>query len=689
MHKTFGYARVAVVSPTVTVGDPEANYDEITKILGRGYLPSACKDADVIVLTELGITGYTCGDLFKQQILLNEAEKYVGLLSSTLNPNQLIFVGAPVRVNGILYNCAIVIHNRTIIGIVPKRFIPTYNEFYERRWFAPATGNEPETVDYAGIKNIPFGIDLLFREKNNPELVVFCEICEDLWMPIPPSSFAAIAGATLLVNLSASNETVAKDEYRSELVCNQSGRCIAAYAYASAGPSESTTDLVFGGHCLIAENGRKIAETSHIGDGRYSLGEPIERIAIVDIDFQKLSYDRQVQTTFADQQYALGRQYRTIDWAADFGVKAEEKHDKLMRHINAYPFIPNDPDNLKERCAAIFDILCAGLVKRLKSAKVKEVTIGVSGGLDSTLALLVTCKAVKILGLPLTAIKAYTMPGFGTTAKTKSIALSLMEQLGVTATTIDIRPTCLQMFKDGGHKPFGIDVVNRAGSIDDFEKLLQEVPSEKRHDLEFENTQARVRTSFLMNKGFVIGTGDLSELALSWCTFNGDHMSMYNPNCSIPKTLVKFLVKYVAENMSSAEVRETLLKCVALIISPELLPPGKDGEIEQSTEDHIGPYVLHDFFIWNIIRCGYSPEKTLFLAEQTFNNPVNGKVAIFDSEKIKNTLVIFIKRFFAGQFKRDCVPGGPKVGSIDLSPRGSWRGVADASASLWLKNIGN
>jgi NAD+ synthase (glutamine-hydrolysing) len=515
-------------------------------------------------------------------------------------------------------------------------------------------------------------------------------------MPIPPSSFLALAGATLLVNLSASNETVAKCEYRSELIRNQSGRCLAAYAYASAGPTESTTDLVFSGHCIIVENGNDLAESSHIGDGYFSKQDKTVRIepvrtAIADIDFQKLAYERQVQTSFADQRHLLTRQYRTIDWLGDSGAGAEGVFN--MRRVNGFPFVPTDPAKLEERCAAIFDIQCAGLVKRLQSAGIKEVTIGVSGGLDSTLALLVAHKAFTILGLPTENIKAFTMPGFGTTAKTINIAKTLMENLGVTAKEIDIAPVCTQMFMDMGHKPFGIDItdiVSEAGLEDGigyFIEKIKELPPEKRHDLIFENTQARVRTNYLMNQGFVIGTGDLSEAALGWCTYNGDHMSMYNVNCSIPKTLVRFLVKYVAEHQYEGAVRDVLLECVGMTISPELLPPDKDGKIAQSTEDSIGPYALHDFFLWNFIRCGYSPEKILFLAADTdFTDPVTGAKNDFDLQKIKATLDIFIKRFFSNQFKRDCVPGGPKVGSVSLSPRGDWRMPADASSHIWMRN---
>jgi len=662
--------RVATISPEITVGDPYANAHKIVAEIDKHA------DADIIVFPELSITGYTCADLFRQDTLLSDAEEAVKFVARHQLKGGLIFVGAPIRVDGVLFNCAVAIQNGAVIGIVPKSDIPTYGEFYERRWFSPAPEASSQIIKYAGAV-VPFGTDILFKDELAKELVVGVEICESLWMPIPPSSFAALAGATILVNLSASNETVGKYEYRRKLVENQSGRCLAAYAYASAGPTESTTDLVFSGHCIIAENGSILEESNYIGDGAFSNGNTIKNFAVVDIDVQKLVHDRQVQTSFADQQSSLSKNYRIVDWNAP-----NSGHGSLLRRITGVPFVMSTLDDKFTRCQSVFDIQVAGLVSRLKKANIKEVVIGVSGGLDSTLALLVTHNAMKILGLPSTNIIAITMPGFGTTQKTKEIAMRLMENLSVTIKTIDIRATCFQMFLDSGHNPFGIDIQRIAKDYGDptrldlFCEALKNIPKEKRHDLVFENTQARIRTSYLMNRGFVIGTGDLSELALGWCTYNGDHMSMYNVNCSIPKTLVKHLVSYVA-NRSEGELKEILETCVGLTISPELLPAGNDGKIEQSTEEVLGRYELHDFFLWGFLRCGYSSEKIVYLAKNA--NFFRG----FSEDEIRKTMKTFVKRFFSQQFKRDCVPGGPKVGSVSLSPRGDWRMPADASAEIF------
>jgi NAD+ synthase (glutamine-hydrolysing) len=483
----------------------------------------------------------------------------------------------------------------------------------------------------------------------------------------------AIAGANILLNLSASNETIGKSRYRTDLVVGQSGRCIAAYAYSSAGPSESTTDLVFGGHCLVAENGVLLKESSRVGDGG-----PIERGAVwitADVDIEKLQTDRRATTSF-DDCIKQRTPFRTIP----FGLR--RAMPGLERAVVGTPFVPRATAELDRRCAEIFGIQCAGLAKRVEQLPPRSrLHIGISGGLDSTLALLVAVKTCDLLQSPRSRLAGLTMPGFGTTERTRRNAHDLMAHLGVSSDTIDITPLALDTFKSIGHAPFGIDC--RGMDVEAFKAALREVPRERRHDLTFENVQARLRTFLLMSRGFVIGTGDLSELALGWCTYNADHMSMYNPNCSIPKTLVKFLVEYVAlHEFGPGPVRDTLLSIVATTISPELLPAAASGEIEQSTEETLGPYELHDFFLYNTVRCGFGPEKLLFLAEHaTFTQP-------YRRDLIERTLETFYRRFFSQQFKRSCIPDGPKVGTVSLSPRGDWRMPSDAVPDAWLRWAG-
>ena len=686
----FGFARVSVVSPICSVGNPEKNADEIISILNK------TRQSDVVVFPELCITGYTCADLFRQELLLRRAEEAVTKIVKADHEfqDQLIFVGAPVAVDGQLYNCAICIHEGEILGIVPKTNIPNYNEFYESRWFRGADGShDPVQIRYGGPWDVPFGTDLMFKNKKG--LVVFAEICEDVWMPIPPSSVAAINGANLLVNLSASNETVAKSEYRTDLVKNQSGRCVAAYAYSSAGPSESTTDLVFGGHCLIAENSHLLKESRRVGDGQGLIKE--SQIITADIDVEKLQTERRTLSSFGESRRLFSKEYRIINFEA-FDEKGRVQHG-LCRKVNGRPFVPSDPETLGKRCTEIFDIQVSGLARRLQNFKDpnKKVYIGVSGGLDSTLALLVAAQTYRSLGWDVSNIVGITMPGFGTTSRTKNNAVALMNALGVAQKEIDIRQACLESFKSMKHDPFEIGMFHpscntKLYSVECFENTLQHLSQEQinRGDLVFENVQARIRTMILMSHGFVLGTGDLSELALGWCTYNGDHMSMYNVNCSIPKTLVKFLVDYVADyfvDFRNGEVGRipdptgklytTLKDIVDTTISPELLPHLAD-KITQSTEDNIGPYELHDFYLVNFVRNGFSPEKILFLANY----------AEFEKshsiELRERTLKLFLKRFFNQQFKRSCVPDGPKVGSVSLSPRGDWRMPSDADVGIWL-----
>ncbi|CAE7860290.1 nadE [Symbiodinium microadriaticum] len=662
-------------NPAVSVGDPKANTDETLQILGQHL------DSDIVVFPELGLTGYTCGDLFRQDMLYYSLfDQFRRLCEySAANPQQLIFVGAPFRLDNELFNCAVAINDGKLKGIVPKQNIPNYNEFYEGRWFRAADGNELTHVTF-DEQWVAFGIDLIFGFR---DVKVMAEVCEDLWMPIPPSSHAALAGAQIAVNLSASNETVAKCEYRRDLVSQQSGRCMSAYVYSSAGPTESTSDLVFGGHCLIAENSRILIESSRVGDG-----PNIRRgntFITTDVDVQRLQAERRLTTSFGDASRHATMKYRTVR----INLQLEEEAKPLIQKRSGTPFVPQNEDTLHNRCAEIFGIQVAGLAKRIERLGPNpSLNIGVSGGLDSTLALLVAEKACRLLRLPSTTIKAVTMPGFGTTNKTKTNALNLMEYLGVESTTIDIRPACLQTFKDIRHDPFEMDlfdpeVVQDTFDVEMFEETLQNLPDENlaKGDLTFENVQARQRTYLLMSRGFVLGTGDLSELALGWCTYNGDHMSMYNVNASIPKTLVQFLVRHVAENeYPVGPVRETLLDIAGTVISPELLPH-QDDEIVQSTEDVLGPYELHDFYLFYMMRHGFAPKKIWYLAQ-------NAQFTENYSDELKlKTLRTFITRFFSQQFKRNCVPDGPKVGSVSLSPRGDWRMPSDAEATAWIAQL--
>lgn len=661
----FGFVRVAVCSPRVTVANTTRNCDTILRML------QDVSDAEIVVFPELCITGYTCGDLFRHERLLKEAESAVARIALNSNPGQLIFVGAPVPVGNELFNCAIAIQGNRVQGIVPKTNIPNYAEFYESRWFRSAGGDEAGLISYAGHQ-VPFGVDLLFRSGS---LVVFAEICEDLWMPIPPSSYATISGANLVVNLSASNETVGKNEYRTELIKNQSSRCLSAYAYASAGPGESTSDLVFGGHCLICENGQILAESKRVG-------MPEDPVAVegwhatADIDIERLQTERRMMTSFGDASRMISRNYRTFD------VLTQNRDQKgLKRQVIGRPFVPRDPARLHHRCAEIFGIQCAGLYKRLEQMRFGDVYIGVSGGLDSTLALMVAVKTYQKAGVDLNKIHGLTMPGFGTTDRTRSNAIALMSALGISQESIDIREICFTTFQALNSRVFD-RIDTRSVTLPQFIEALGQIPREHKIDLNFENVQARERTKLLMSRGFVLGTGDLSELALGWCTYNADHMSMYNVNASVPKTLVKFLVEYVAESCDrNSLLYEILIDIAGTTISPELLPPSSTGEIEQSTEDFLGPYELHDFYLSNFVRYGFSPEKILYLSEfADFQKS-------YSMEVRRSTLEMFIRRFFTQQFKRNCVPDSPKVGSVSLSPRGDWRMPSDSDSYIWLEDL--
>ena len=669
----YGFVRITCASPRTAVANPTANAVEIVRILDQ--LP----DSDVILYPELCVTGYTCGDLFGQSTLLDAGiSAIIRIALATAGRRQLVVVGAPIPAGNSLFNCAVVVSDGAIRGIVPKQYIPNYKEFYELRWFRPATGNLPAEIELGG-QLVPFGIDLLFEGKGegglpgNVSVAVGIEICEDLWVPVPPSALLAMAGATILLNLSASNETIGKSRYRTDLVVGQSGRTISAYAMAGSGPSESTTDVVFGGHCLIAENGHLLAESPRVGDG-----QPIRRDSYTithDVDVAKLLSDRRATTSFDDGS-SLVRPFRLVSFSLTATM------DDLKREVPGTPFVPAEGPELHRRCAEIFGIQCAGLAKRIEQLPTNTpLNLGVSGGLDSTLALLVTVTTCDMLGLDRRLIHGLTMPGFGTTQRTRTNAVALMEHLGVAAETIDISELTLATFQEIGHEPFGIDC--RGLDAPAFRAALSRLPREALSDLTFENVQARLRTLLLMSRGFVVGTGDLSELALGWSTYNADHMSMYNPNCSIPKTLVKFLVRYVAlKQFPEGPVRQTLLSIVETTISPELLPAGEAGEIEQSTEATLGPYELLDFILYHAVRCGYSPAKILFLSQYaTFTQP-------YPFALVERTIRTFYSRFFRQQYKRSCVPDGPKVGTVSLSPRGDWRMPSDAEPAAWLNGGG-
>lgn len=645
-----GFLEIACIANKVSVADPVANTCEIEKVI-------TSTQADILLLPELCLTGYTCRDLFAQSHLLDRTkellEEMVAYYALHAITKSLIVVGAPLRHRLGVFNCAIVFNETGPLGVIPKTYLPNYKEFEEKRWFKSGK-NISDTIRLLDT-DVPFGTDVLFR---SDDVIVGVEICEDLWVPIPPSSHQSLAGANVLLNLSASNELVGKAEYRRNLVVQQSARCIAAYAYASSGPSESTTDLVFGKHCLIAENGTLVTESDHTGIKPNFETEITTGV----VDIQKLNHDRMNASSFHDD---VVREFRFVDFQLSY--------TSPKFRVNRCPFVPQDEKTRNERCRDIFNLQIAGLAGRLRSLpRINNLAIGVSGGLDSTLALMVLVKTLHLLKCDTSHVKAITMPGFGTTSQTKTNATKLMDALGIEYDTIDISQLCFDIFKAEGIKPFGIETT----TLDEFKEALLAVPPENQHDLNFENVQARVRTLLLMSKGFVIGTGDMSELALGWCTYNADHMSMYNPNCSVPKTLVKSLVQYIATQMPVAAA--VILKdIVNTVISPELLPPDKDGKIVQSTEDQLGPYELHDFFFYHFQRYGASPAKILYLSELA-EFP-------YDEQLIIKTHQTFITRYFASQFKRSCVPDGAKVGSVSVSPRGDLRIPSDASNKLWLE----
>lgn len=635
----------AFVSPKLRVADIPFNITEIEDQLVQAK-NAGCK---LVIFPELCITSYTCADLFYQQALLSITENALLVLRdfNSVNIGIAVVVGFPLQIDGRLYNCAALLANGHIVGIVPKTYLPTTNEYYEERWFTSGRNISTDTVNIGGEK-IPFGTDLLFRATNMPGLTLGIEICEDLWAPEPPSGRYAVAGATVIVNPSASDELLLKAEYRRELVKQQSARCLAAYLYAGAGPNESTTDVVFGGHSLICENGSILTETE-----RFSFESQLKT---ADIDLERLQGERLRSSSFST---APIQKHRTIGFF--LAHRAIGEHEvTLQRPLSKSPFVPKDEVNRDRNCREIFSIQSMGLAKRLLHTGLKNVVIGVSGGLDSTLALLVARKAFDIIKLPSAGILAVTMPGFGTSKRTLTNAESLMASLQTTAMNIPINDAVTVHFKN----------IGQDANI---------------HDLTYENCQARERTQILMDlankhNGLVIGTGDLSELAMGWCTFNGDHMSMYNVNAGVPKTLVRYLVEWVAKVEYTDTTSEVLHDICATPISPELLQPEKSGEVLQKTEKLIGPYELHDFFLYYFIRHQFKPQKIVFLAELAFEG-------LYSRQDIHKWLAVFYKKFFSNQFKRSTVPDGPKVGSVALSPRGDWRMPSDASNKVWLNYL--
>lgn len=634
----YGFIKVAAAVPAVKVADVEYNIQEIEKLIAL----ADSEHVEVVCFPELCITGYTCQDLFKEQLLLTKAEEgLLMLLDFTRKVDIICVVGLPVLAGGLLLNCAAVIQRGVILGIVPKTYLPNYNEFYEKRWFASAQDLNSMDIYLAGTPVQLSPEPKLFQTADGVKFGV--EICEDVWAPIPPSNNLTMAGADIILNCSASDELIGKHRYLRSLVAQQSARTMSGYVYSSCGFGESTQDVVYGGNAMIFENGHILAE----GD-RFSF-QPQLQMALIDVE--RLRTERHTNSTFINAQRHA--QALVID-----AKPASDEHPFIFsRSVDAHPFIPKD-DEMAETCEEILNIQTAGLAKRLIHTNCQHVIVGISGGLDSTLALLVCVRTFDKLGYDRKGIIGVTMPGFGTTNRTHDNASTLMQTLGISQMEIPIGKAVIQHFKDIGHE----------SSI---------------HDATYENSQARERTQILMDlanklSALVVGTGDLSELALGWATYNGDHMSMYGVNAGIPKTLIQYIIKYLSATESFVAQRETLLDIIDTPISPELTPADEKGDIKQKTEDLVGPYELHDFFLYYFMRFGFRPAKIFVMAQQAFGKS-------YDKETIKKWLTTFCRRFFSQQFKRSCLPDGPKVGSISLSPRGDWRMPSDASSALWLK----
>lgn len=637
-----GFYRISACVPRLKVADVRYNIDEMKRLAA---MPQNSESA-VMLFPELAVTGYACADLFHSSALLEASDRGVAELAAAFAGlgAQIIVFGAPVQFRGRLFNAAVFVQNGRVLGVVPKINLPNYREFYEKRYFSSGRGIRNESFRFAGFDNVPFGVDLIFDV--SAELRIGAEICEDMWTTIPPSSQLALNGATLLLNLSASNELVGKSEYRRELVRGQSARCVAAYAYVSAGVHESTTDIVCGGHAVIAENGGVLLDSERFfRDGR---------VFQADVDLRRIRAAR-----LSDSPYANSVEMNTESGYRMIPALPVPEPSGLYRAVAPHPFVPSDNAVRDVRCREIFSIQSAGLAKRIEHTSAKKLVIGISGGLDSTLALLVCVNTLKLLKRPADDVIAVTMPGFGTTGRTYNNAVGLCHELGTELREISIKEACLEHFRNIGHDP-------------------------EEHNVVYENSQARERTQILLdiaNKvgGIAIGTGDLSESAMGWCTYNGDHISMYSVNCSVPKTLIRYVIGWVGDN-STAQVRAILEDIIDTPVSPELLPAAQDGTIQQKTEDIIGPYEIHDFFLYHFLKYGAAPEKLRFLAEHAF-------AGTYTAVQIETWLKTFLRRFFTQQFKRSCMPDGPKVGTISLSPRGDWRMPSDASSAVWFSNL--
>lgn len=630
----FGFIKIAAATIDIKVADCIFNSEKIVETA----LKAEEKGVNALVFPELSITGYTCGDLFLQSAIISSAWERLKFIAEATKETELVFVvGLPIESEGKLYNCGAVLKGGRVLGVVPKSSLPNYNEFYEKRHFEEAFKGLRE-LDFFGEK-VPFGTKIIFCDKNNKNFKIAVELCEDLWTAIPPSSYHALAGASVILNLSAGNEITGKANYRKSLVSSQSAKLLCGYAYACAGEGESTTDVVFSAHNLIAENGKCLAESSRFKN----------EMVIADIDVDFLISERRKNTSYHTDSSEYTKVY----------FEQKERAFKLDRKIDGSPFVPTDEKQRNERCEEIMNIQAYGLKKRIEHIGCQKVVVGISGGLDSTQALLVAHRAFEMLGLDTKGIITVTMPCFGTTDRTYNNAVKLCQLLNTTLIEINIKEAVMKHFEDIGHNP-------------------------QIHDLTYENSQARERTQILMDiasryNGFVIGTGDLSELALGFATYNGDHMSMYGVNASVPKTLIRYLIENVALN-SGKELKEVLLDVLATPVSPELLPPEKDGSIKQVTEDIVGPYELHDFFLYNMMRCGFDSDKIFFLAQNAFKG-------VYDDKTLMKWLKKFYWRFFSQQFKRSALPDGPKVGSVSLSPRGDWRMPSDACVRIWIEKL--
>lgn len=659
----FGFVRVAAAIPEVKVANCEYNVERMQGLIDK----AVAEEAEIVCFPELGITAYTCQDLFSSQLLLDRAEiALMKLIDYTRSLDIVVVCGLPISAGGMLLNCGVVVCKGKVMGAVPKSYLPNYKEFYEMRWFTPATGLEPQTVHLAG-QTVRVDAHQIFE---TPSCRFAIEICEDLWAPVPPSTGLTLAGAEIILNLSASNDLVGKHAYLRNLIIQQSARTICGYVYAGCGWGESTQDVVYGGTAMICEDGRLLKEAD-----RFSIQE---QLICSEIDVERIRSERRLNTTFSHTAAMLSNAASALPRAAAALSNGTAKHGRggyvvvpvstslpetedihLTRKVERHPFVPQGSE-LDDRCREIFSIQVEGLMKRIAHVHCDTMVIGVSGGLDSTLALLVCVSAADRLGLSRKSVVGITMPGFGTTTRTYTNATNLMKMLGVTIREINIADACMQHFRDLGYDPGDRDVT-------------------------YENSQARERTQILMDaanqmNGIVVGTGDLSELALGWATYNGDHMSMYGVNTSVPKTLVRHLVVWTANNIADEASKTILLDIADTPISPELLPAEADGTIAQKTEDLVGPYELHDFFLYWFLRFGFSPAKVFFLACEAFGDT-------YEQDTIKKWLRVFVRRFFQQQFKRSCLPDGPKVGSVSLSPRGDWRMPSDADPSEWLNGI--